>query len=115
LAISLPDQTKRASVILPYGQHNTVSMDAATTTTGGSNSPGTKSGYPISFVHLGRHGTNPTTLYASSFTSRRQWVDKIESYRYSLTEKQKVVEVVPINNDFFNGLNKVNCATPFGK
>ncbi|KAI8328261.1 CNH domain-containing protein, partial [Chlamydoabsidia padenii] len=120
LAISLPDQTKRASVILPYGQHNTssISMDPVALA---SPSPGTtttttntKSGYPISFVHLGRHGGNTTTLYASTFTSRRQWVDKIESYRYSLTEKNKVAEVVPINNDFFNGMNKVNCATTFG-
>ncbi|KAI8081492.1 CNH domain-containing protein [Halteromyces radiatus] len=126
LAISLPDQTKRASVILPYGQHKTsdsissIDLSAlantsnnnggvSTTATGGA-----KSGYPISFVHLGRHGASPITLYASTFTSRRQWVDKIESYRYAVMEKQKVFQVVPINNDFFNGFNKVNCASTYG-
>ncbi|KAI8342756.1 CNH domain-containing protein [Chlamydoabsidia padenii] len=124
LAISLPDQTKRASVILPYGQHKTNGSISSIDLTALANAPnpnggpssgtGTKSGYPISFVHLGRHGASPTTLYASTFTSRRQWVDKIESYRYSVMEKQKVFEVVPINNDFFNGFNKVNCAATFG-
>ncbi|CAO3599660.1 unnamed protein product [Absidia cylindrospora] len=125
LAISLPDQTKRASVILPYGQHKTndsiSSIDLTVLSNAANNSSasspsatGTKSGYPISFVHLGRHGASPTTLYASTFTSRRQWVDKIESYRYSVMEKQKVFEVRPINNDFFNGFNKVNCAATFG-
>ncbi|ORZ13608.1 hypothetical protein BCR42DRAFT_67188 [Absidia repens] len=125
LAISLPDQTKRASVILPYGQHKTTSgsissidltalANASNANGTSSSANGTKSGYPISFVHLGRHGSSPITLYASTFTSRRQWVDKIESYRYSVMEKQKVFQVMPINNDFFNGFNKVNCAATFG-
>lgn len=79
-----------------------------------SNSP--KSGYPISFVHLGKQSSGgPTTLYAPTLSSRKQWAEKIEGQRRALVEKHKVFNVQPINESFFSAFNKVNCIAVFGK
>ncbi|KAG2210516.1 hypothetical protein INT47_002458 [Mucor saturninus] len=121
LVISLPDQAKRSSSILPYNRSSTGSfyssgsvdfMPPVLSTSTGINS---KNGYPISFIHLGRQGSGTTTLYASTLASRRKWVDTIERYRYSIMEKSKVFRMIEISEHYFNSFNKVNCAAAYGE
>jgi hypothetical protein len=116
LAISLPDRAKRSSSIIPYNRssigsfHSTGNtIPAPTTPTSTSN----KNGYPISFIHLGRNGSGVLTLYASTFASRRKWVDTIERYRHSVMEKTKVFSMNTVIDQFFNSFNKANCATKY--
>ncbi|KAK4519709.1 uncharacterized protein ATC70_009949 [Mucor velutinosus] len=125
LAIALPDQTRRSSSILPYNRSSTGSFYStggssdvlpspllsysSSTSIANSNVNG-KSGYPISFIHLGRHGSGTTTLYAPTLASRKKWVDTIEKYRRSVMEKLKVFQMTGISDQFFNTFNKVHCA-----
>ncbi|KAI8388193.1 CNH domain-containing protein [Radiomyces spectabilis] len=112
LSISLPDQTnKRASTIIPYGRPSTGSTSLSSLDI--PLQPSGKTGYPISLVHLGKQGTGPITLYATTMASRRQWVEKIETQRQALVDKQKVFDVVPISEKFFSSFNKVNCIATF--
>ncbi|ORX62362.1 hypothetical protein DM01DRAFT_1299021 [Hesseltinella vesiculosa] len=126
LSVSLPDQEKRSQAMEMYdivnpfnGIHGTLSnaMSSQTslhTITPTPQPPAGKNGYPINFIHLGRHGGTATTLYASTATTRHQWVHRVDAYRQNVLENNKVFDLVPINKDFFNSLNKVNCASTFG-
>ncbi|RCH80372.1 RHO1 GDP-GTP exchange protein 2, partial [Rhizopus azygosporus] len=122
LSISFPDQTKRASTIIPLGrpsnvsscptdtvQNNATTISSTTSATNHNN----KNGYPISFVHLGKQSSGPMTLYAPTLAGRKQWADKIEGQRRALVEKHKVFNVQPINESFFSAFNKVNCIAVF--
>ncbi|GAN06050.1 CNH-domain-containing protein [Mucor ambiguus] len=128
LAVALPDQTRRSSSILPYNRSSTGSFYSAGSSSDFLPSPllsysssisiannnfNGKSGYPISFIHLGRHGSGTTTLYAPTLASRRKWVDTIEKYRQSIMEKLKVFQMTGISDQFFNTFNKVNCAAVY--
>ncbi|CAO3699306.1 unnamed protein product [Rhizopus microsporus] len=124
LSISFPDQTKRASTIIPLGRPSNVSSSPTDTTQNNSTTTSSttsvtnhnnKNGYPISFVHLGKQSSGPMTLYAPTLTGRKQWADKIEGQRRALVEKHKVFNVQPINESFFSAFNKVNCIAVFGK
>ncbi|KAI8071775.1 CNH domain-containing protein [Gongronella butleri] len=123
LSLSLPDLEKRAAPpsapdALASGglAFNPMSSQASLhSLSGPTPHQAGKNGYPINFVHLGRNGGSPTTLYATTATSRHQWLQRIEAYRYAITEKHKVFDLVPVNKDFFNSLNKVNCAATFGE
>jgi RHO1 GDP-GTP exchange protein 1/2 len=70
-----------------------------------------KASYPIVFLHLGREGAAPVTLYCSTSSSRRQLVDKIEKQRQTLTQEQIVFRLVNINSKYFSGLNRVRCVS----
>lgn len=123
LAISLPDQSRRSSSILPLNRsstgtfYSTGSADllpppvlSHSTSTSSNNG---KSGYPITFLHLGRQGSGTITLYAPTYASRRKWVDTIEQYRNSVMEKLRVFRPVHISDRFFNSFNKINCAAAY--
>lgn len=98
---------------MPYGRASTSSL----VTTASTDIPplsSNKSGYPISFVHLGKQGAGPVTLYASTFAGRRQWVETIEKQRQALMEKQMVFDIAPISERFFSSPNRVKCVATFG-
>ncbi|KAL0142370.1 CNH-domain-containing protein [Mucor lusitanicus] len=128
LAIALPDQTRRSSSILPYNRSSTGSfystggssdflpsplLSYSSSTSIATNNVNGKSGYPISFIHLGRHGSGTTTLYAPTLASRRKWVDTIEKYRQSIMEKLKVFQMTGISDQSFSTFNKVHCAAVY--
>ncbi|EPB83282.1 hypothetical protein HMPREF1544_09982 [Mucor circinelloides 1006PhL] len=128
LAIALPDQTRRSSSILPYNRSSTGSfystggstdflpsplLSYSSSTSIANSSANAKSGYPISFIHLGRQGSGTITLYASTLASRRKWVDTIERYRQSIMEKLKVFQMTGISDQFFSTFNKVHCAAVY--
>ncbi|KAI9023021.1 CNH domain-containing protein [Phycomyces nitens] len=112
LSICLPDQTKRSSTILPYGRPSTGSFTSASN---GLDIPplSSKGGYPISFQYLGKQGSGPIALHATTFSARRQWVEKIENQQQALMEKQKVFDMVPISQKFFNTFNRAHCSATF--
>lgn len=138
LLLSLPDQAKRASSILPYSRSskdsftsigsldsigppsprpstsNTTTASNPTTTTTTAHSNTTKSGYPLSFSYLGKHGAGTTiTLYAATMAIRRQWITKIQQQQQELREQTRVLEPVLVNDTFFSAFNRVRCAAVF--
>lgn len=115
----MPDQShRRNSSILTYARSNTSSsltslnnIEAIAAAT----APGSASkGYPITFNYLGRQGTQPITLFATTPASRRQWVDKIQSQRQAMMENQRVFDIRMISAKFFNNFNRVSSAASYG-
>lgn len=138
LLLSLPDQAKRASSILPYSRSskdsftsigsldsisppsprpstsNTTTTSNPTTPSTTNHSSTTKSGYPLSFSYLGKHGAGTTiTLYAATMAIRRQWITKIQQQQQELREQTRVLEPVLVNDTFFSAFNRVRCAAVF--
>jgi len=113
LSVSLPDvSSKRVSSILPTaGTGRNLAGALKSQSTSDLSSMAMKSNYPIIFLHLGREGAAPVTLYCSTSASRRQWVDKIEKQRQTLTQEQTVFRLVNINSRFFSSLNRVRCVS----
>ncbi|EJF59044.1 CNH-domain-containing protein [Dichomitus squalens LYAD-421 SS1] len=71
-----------------------------------------KGGFSITFVHLGRKYYQ-ITLWASTYVSQRKWVEHIQKQQDAMRERSNVFETVTINEGFFVGVNRVNCAAPF--
>ncbi|KAG1822209.1 CNH-domain-containing protein [Suillus variegatus] len=71
-----------------------------------------KSGFAITFIHLGRKYYQ-MTLWASTFVSHRKWVETITKQQESLRERSTVFETITLCEGFFLGQNRVNCAAPF--
>ncbi|KAI9273625.1 CNH domain-containing protein [Sporodiniella umbellata] len=123
LSISFPDQNKRGSTIITLGRPSTASSAGSIESSQSHSSivstaasvihQSSKSGFPVSFVHLGRQSSGSMTLYAPSSTVRKQWSDKIEGQRKVLVEKHRVFNIKSINHSFFSSFNKVNCIAVF--
>ncbi|KAG2178208.1 hypothetical protein INT43_003461 [Umbelopsis isabellina] len=113
LSVSLPDAAaKRVSSILPStGPARNLAGAIKSQSTSDLSSMAMKTSYPIVFSHLGREGAAPVTLYCSTSASRRQWVDKVEKQRQTLTREQTVFRLVNINSRFFSGMNRVRCVS----
>lgn len=71
-----------------------------------------KNGYPITFIYLGRHGYQ-LTLWASTWVARKKWIEQIQKQQDKLRENDTFFETEVLNDGFFSGVNKVNCAAPF--
>jgi hypothetical protein len=76
-----------------------------------STKPDPKGGFPITFIHLGRKGYT-LTLWASTYISRKKWMDSIMQQQEVLRERSSIFEPWTISAGFFTGINRVNCATP---
>ena len=74
----------------------------------------TKGGFSLTFVHLGRK-CYQITLWASTYVSQRKWVEHIQKQQEAMRERSNVFETVTLNEGFFVGVNRVNCAAPFCK
>lgn len=72
----------------------------------------TKGGFSITFVHLGRKYYQ-ITLWASTYVSQRKWMENIQKQQDAMRERSNVFETLTLNEGFFVGVNKVNCAAPF--
>lgn len=73
-----------------------------------------KQGFAITFIHLGRRGYQ-ITLWASTWTARKKWLEKIEERQNELRERSLVFETVPLSAGYFVGTNRLTCAAPFGE
>ena len=74
----------------------------------------TKGGFSITFIRLGREYYE-ITLWASTYVSQRKWVEHITKQQDLMRERSTIFETVTLNEGFFVGPNRVNCAAPFGK
>ncbi|PWN22962.1 CNH-domain-containing protein [Microstroma glucosiphilum] len=71
-----------------------------------------KTGYALTFTYLGRKGYT-LTLWASTFVGRRKWFEHIETRQEILRERSNIFDTITLSENFFVGLNKVNCSVPF--
>ncbi|TFK85670.1 CNH-domain-containing protein [Polyporus arcularius HHB13444] len=74
----------------------------------------TKGGFSITFVHLGRKYYQ-ITLWASTYVSQRKWVEHIQKQQETMRERSTVFETITLSENFFIGVNRVNCAAPFNQ
>lgn len=72
-----------------------------------------KQGFAITFIHLGRRGYQ-ITLWASTWTTRKKWLENIEERQNELRERSLVFETLPLSAGYFVGTNRLTCAAPFG-
>ncbi|GAA5858311.1 hypothetical protein JCM8547_004643 [Rhodosporidiobolus lusitaniae] len=71
-----------------------------------------KQGFALTFIHLGRRGYQ-ITLWASTWTTRKKWLEKIEERQNELRERSLVFETLPLSAGYFVGTNRLTCAAPF--
>ena len=79
-----------------------------------SEKPDPKGGFPITFIHLGRKGYS-LTLWASTFISRKKWMDSIIKQQEVLRERSTIFEPLTITQGYFSPMNRVNCAAPLSE
>lgn len=53
------------------------------------------------------------TLWASTWVARKKWIEQIQKQQDKLRENGTFFETHILNEGFFGGINKVNCAAPF--
>ncbi|THC89151.1 hypothetical protein EYZ11_011400 [Aspergillus tanneri] len=74
--------------------------------------PPTKDGLPITFRHLGKGGYEQT-LYASSPTQRRKFIEMVEEQQRKLRERNSnFYNKTVLCENFFTSINRVNCLVP---
>lgn len=80
------------------------------------NPPPAKDGQlPITFRHLGKGGYEQT-LYATSPTQRRKFIEMVEEQQRKLWERNSnFYNKTILCQDFFSAINRVNCLVPIGK
>ncbi|KAJ2959350.1 hypothetical protein NQZ79_g5117 [Umbelopsis isabellina] len=123
LQSSIPDSVahKRASSILPYTRtamsgNSIYSLKSSASEINLNNGSQSKTGgHAITFVHLGRKGAPPFTLYVPTMTQRRTWLDKISRQKEALTAKQRVFEVVTLSERQFISTNRVHHTALYDK
>lgn len=79
------------------------------------NPPSTKDGLPITFRHLGKGGYEQT-LYATSPTQRRKFIEMVEEQQRKLRERNSnFYNKTVLCEHFFTSVNRVNCLVPVGE
>ncbi|KAI9039397.1 putative Rho guanyl nucleotide exchange factor (Rom2) [Aspergillus affinis] len=74
--------------------------------------PTTKDGLPITFRHLGKGGYEQT-LYATSPTQRRKFIEMVEEQQRKLRERNSnFYNKTVLCQNFFSAINRVNCLVP---
>lgn len=77
-----------------------------------ANPPTTKDGLPITFRHLGKGGYEQT-LYATSPTQRRKFIELVEEQQRKLRERNSnFYNKTVLCENFFTAINRVNCLVP---
>lgn len=54
------------------------------------------------------------TLWANTYVARKKWLEHIFKQQELMRERSTIFEMLTLNDGFFTGINKVNCAAPFG-
>ncbi|GAA5876532.1 hypothetical protein JCM3774_003128 [Rhodotorula dairenensis] len=105
----------RGGVVRPKSLMARGSSKSSTTTSSNQPPPGAdknKQGFALTFIHLGRRGYQ-LTLWASTWSTRKKWLDKIEERQHELRERSLVFETLPLSAGYFVGTNRLTCAAPF--
>ncbi|KAG8910868.1 RHO1 GDP-GTP exchange protein 2 [Tulasnella sp. 417] len=71
-----------------------------------------KTGYPITFTHLGRKGY-VLTLWASTDVGRTKWLEEIAKQQDVTRQKNMTFDTLTLSEGFFVGKNYVNSAVSF--
>lgn len=80
-----------------------------------TNAPAPKEGLPITFRHLGKGGYD-LTLYATSPTQRKKFIEMVEEQQRKLRERNSnFYSKTILCENFFTTANRVNCLVPTGK
>lgn len=66
----------------------------------------------MNLAHLGRKGYD-ITLWAPTWASRKNWLEKIETRQMELRERSLVFDTGLLSEGIFTGPNKVTCAAPY--
>ncbi|KAH0582817.1 hypothetical protein H2248_010725 [Termitomyces sp. 'cryptogamus'] len=66
----------------------------------------------INFMHLGRKFYN-LVLWAPTPVLHKKWLDLIVRQQTLLRDRSMIFDTVVLNEGFFHGPNRVNCAAPF--
>ena len=96
---------------------NTSKLNLSTNGSAGKNpvpDPTSKTGFPITFTHLGRKGYN-LTLWSPSWAGRKRWLDKIEERQSELRQRSLIFETSVLSEGYFVGTNRATCAAPYSK
>ena len=75
---------------------------------------GGKTGFSITFVHLGRKFYQ-MTLWAATHANHRKWIENITRQQDLMRERSQFFEMNMLSEGFFQSVNHANCATPFGE
>lgn len=80
-----------------------------------TNAPAPKEGLPITFRHLGKGGYD-LTLYATSPTQRKKFIEMVEEQQRKLRERNSnFYSKTILCENFFTTANRVNCLVPTGR
>lgn len=73
-----------------------------------------KHGYSLTLIHLGRKGYT-MTLWCPTYAGRKKWLENIDAQQQALRDRSKIFDTVSLTDRFFMGVNKLNCAVPYGE
>ncbi|CAO3571291.1 unnamed protein product [Mortierella alpina] len=108
--------SRRTSSLIPHksSSHASTVVSKITPTSGPLSkiTSDSKSGYPIVFTHIGRHGGS-FTLYATTHAGRKNWMDRIQKQIQALKNKADSWKLLPVSEKFFSAGNKVNCSSTY--
>lgn len=80
-----------------------------------TNNQSTQKELPITFRHLGKGGYD-ITLYATSQTQRKKFIEMVEEQQRKLRERNSnFYNKTILCEGFFSSLNRVNCLVPIGE
>ena len=75
---------------------------------------GGKTGFSITFVHLGRKFYQ-MTLWAATHANHRKWIENITRQQDLMRERSQFFEMNILSEGYFQSVNRANCATPFSE
>jgi len=75
---------------------------------------GGKTGFAITFVHLGRKFYQ-MTLWAATHANHRKWIELISHQQDLMRERSQFFEMDTLSEGFFQSINRANCAAPFSE
>ncbi|KAF8493205.1 CNH-domain-containing protein [Russula emetica] len=73
---------------------------------------GSKTGFAITFVALGRKFYQ-MTLWAASHANHRKWIESITRQQDLMRDRSHFFEMDKLSGGFFQAMNRANCAAPF--
>lgn len=73
---------------------------------------GSKTGFAITFVHLGRKYYQ-MTLWAASHANHRKWIESVTRQQDLMRDRSQFFEMDKLSEGFFQAANHANCAAPF--
>jgi len=75
---------------------------------------GSKTGFAITFVHLGRKFYQ-MTLWAATHANHRKWIEHITHQQDLMRDRSQFFEMETLSEGFFQAMNRANCAAPFSE